>query len=304
MNRALKSFEDRQFFVMSITTVPHVDTTLDGAFWCMKEPDIASEVTFGCRNEIEVKVVGPVEIEGAARPFSRAWTRDLVVYLSLHPRGVSSDEWMTALWPDRRMAPPTVYSTISAARRSLGKSKNGKDHLPWAHGRLRLSPTVGTDWDYLRFVASSTDPGLWKQGLELIRGRPFEGLDSPDWPIFEGIAVEMEDLIVDLALRLGQHYLNCLDSRLAIWAARQGLRVSKYDERLYRILLQAMDLIGNPAAIEATMIELIQLLGGKVNYKKFTPIRPLSREECSIVHPETAQVYRRLSRYGYRMSEW
>lgn len=289
---------------MSITANPELNIAIDRSFLHAIGPYNLPNADFGCRNEVEVNVIGPVEIIGGARPFSRAWTRDLVVYLSFHPRGVSSEEWMTALWPDRLMAPPTVYSTISAARRALGKSKNGKDHLPWAHGRLRLSPTVGTDWDHFVVFAASAEPELWKQGLELIRGRPFEGLSSPDWPIFEGIAAEMEDTIVDLALRLGQHYLDRLEARSAIWAARRGLRASKYDERLYRILLQAVDLIGNPAAIEATMVELIQLLGGRLSDQKNMPIRPLSREECSIVHPETAELYRRLSRYGCKMSEW
>ena len=230
-------------------------------------------------------MLGQIEIVGAARDFTRAWSKELVVYLAVHPHGATNDAWATALWPDRIMAPSSLHSTASVARRALGRARNGHDHLPHSHGRLALADTVGTDWD--RFVA----PGRrrrcrsWRSALELVRGRPFEGLRASDWPILEGIGPAIESAVVDLSCRLAGACLSAGDARGAEWAARRGLLVSPYDERLYRILMQAADLAGNPAGVEAVMAELVKLVADDI-------------EPFDSVHPSTVQLYRSLTRRG------
>jgi hypothetical protein len=64
---------------------------------------------------------------------------------------------------------------------------------------------------------------------------------------------------------------------------QKALRVSPYDERLFRILMSAADLAGNPAGVESVMSELILLVADEV-------------EPFDAVHPETLELYRRLSR--------
>jgi len=233
--------------------------------------------------EIEVRVLGPVEILGAARPFARAWAVELVVYLAMHRNGASSEQWATALWPDKIMAAASLHSTASAARRSLGVSACGDDHLPRAHGRLSLAATVQSDWS--RFVALSKeeDPQSWRWAMGLIRGRPFDGLRAPDWVLLEGISANIEAGVVDLASRYAEYCLSTGDPSEAEWSARQGLRVSAYDERLYRILLRAADEAGNPAGVESVMAELVHLVAEDV-------------EPFDAVHPETLDLYRSLSR--------
>jgi hypothetical protein len=245
--------------------------------------------------EVEVRVLGPVEVRGGARPFQRAWTLDLVVYLAMHPRGATNDAWATALWPDRLMAAPTLHSTVSAARRSLGHSRWGRDHLPRQHGTLQLAPTVTTDWRRVRELADTSDPGAWRQALSLVRGRPFDGLRSPDWTVLEGIAAEVEDGIVQLAIRVAEHDLGTGDGHGAALAARRGLLASPYDERLYRLLLRAADLQGNPAGVEAAMSELVGLLAGGGEHP-LVPGRGAIADADAFVHPDTAALYRALSR--------
>ncbi len=242
------------------------------------DPDSRTETS-----EVEVLVLGPVEIRGASREFTRAWAKELVVYLAMHPRGASSEAWATALWPDRLMAPSSLHSTASVARRALGRSRDGIDHLPRSHGRLALGPTVGTDWDRFVSLADSGRPARWRSALELVRGRPFEGLRSSDWPILEGIGPAIESSVVDLSGRLAGACLNAGDARGAEWSARKGLLVSPYDERLYRMLLRAADLGGNPAGVEAVMAELVRLVAEGV-------------EPLESVHPSTLQLYRSLTR--------
>lgn len=233
--------------------------------------------------EVEVAVLGPVEVRGAARGFTRAWALELVVYLALHPGGATNEVWATALWPDRLMAPSSLHSTASVARRSLGTARDGSDHLPRSHGRLALAPTVGTDWMRFQELASIDDPDGWEEALSFVRGRPFEGIRSTDWSLLDGTAPSIEAAVVDLSGRLAGARLRAGDTRAAEWAARKGLVVSPYDERLYRMLLRTADAAGNPGGVEAVMTELVRVVADEV-------------EPVESVHPSTLALYRSLSR--------
>ena len=253
--------------------------------------------------EVVVRVLGPVDVHGAARPFTRAWSLDLVVYLAMHPRGATSEGWATALWPDRLPAEATRHSTVSAARRTLGRAAAGHDHLPRSgRGRLGLAPSVTSDWAQFRALAALEGPAApdgWTAALDLVRGRPFDGLRSPDWVVLDGVEAEVQDAIVHLATRVAEHLLASGDGRGAERGLRKALLASPYDERLYRLLLVAADRQGNPAAVEATMAELLRLMGaGDVSDARkpggAAPSQP--DEVLALVHPQTVAVYRSLCR--------
>jgi hypothetical protein len=106
---------------------------------------------------------------------------------------------------------------------------------------------------------------------------------SPDWVLLEGIQATIEAVVVDLACRSSEDCLASFDAAGAEWAARQGLRVSPYDERLYRVLMRCADAAGNPAGVEAIMAELVHLVADDV-------------EPFDAVHPETLALYQSLSR--------
>lgn len=235
-------------------------------------------------HEVEVRFLGPVDVVGAARPFSRVWALDLVVYLATRRAGASNDEWQAALWPDRVLAAPSLHSTASAARRSLGTATDGTDHLPRAHGRLELGQGVTSDWARFQALSRSDDPKDWEEALNLVRGRPFHGLRSPDWPVLEGITATIESSVVDVASRYAEHVLSeGTSAAKAEHGARQALLVSPYDERMYRILLRTADALGNPEGVEAAMRELVTLVADDI-------------EPYDAVHPETWELYSSLSR--------
>lgn len=246
--------------------------------------------------EVEVALLGPVDVRGADRPLRRSRAVELVAFLALHPHGATTDVWATALWPERVMAPPTLHSTCSAARRALGRSRAGCDHLPRSRGRLRLAPTVGTDWARFRAWAASPVPDDWWRALGLVRGRPFEDLEGSEWPVLEGFVADMSEAVVEVAARLGRLHLDrrgadrAISAAAAVRAARTGLRASPYDERLYRVLLEAADRQGHPAGVEAVMEELQRLLGPAVGAP------PSMHAGCELVHPQTAALYRSLTR--------
>lgn len=233
--------------------------------------------------EVEVAVLGPVEIRGAERPTRRAGATELVVYLAMHRSGVASDAWAAAIWPDRVMAPSSLHSTASEARRALGRSKSGQDHLPRQHGRLQLASTVGSDWQRFLDLAGQGSPICLEQAMSLVRGEAFQGLRAIDWIVLEGFVANIEAQVVDVATGLAEHFLGVGDASGAEWAARQGLRISHYDERLYRVLMRAADAAGNPAGVERVMDELTSLVAEEV-------------EPYDMVHPETAALYARLAR--------
>lgn len=247
--------------------------------------------------EVSVRILGAVDVIGAARPFERAWTLELVVFLALHPRGAATATWTTALWPDGIVADATRHSTVSAARRALGRASDGTHHLPRSSGRLQLAPSVTSDWARFSALASATGVGeesAWESALELVRGRPFDGLRSADWALFDGTRAAIEGAVVDVAMRLAERRIAAGDGRRAEHALRRALAVSPYDERLYRLLLRAADRQGNPAGVEAVMRELVSLLGSPLTGQP--PRRDLARTDLDVVHPETAALYLSLRR--------
>ncbi len=246
--------------------------------------------------EVVVRVLGPVDVIGATRPFRRAWCLELLTYLALHPGGALADTWTTAVWPDQVPPDATRFSTASEARRALGCSSDGSDHLPRGLGSLRLAATVTTDWAQLRSLAATRGPRAieaWTAALELVRGPLFVGLRSLDWAVLEGVHAEMERSISQLAIDVAEHRLARGDGRGAESAVRRGLLVSPYDERLYRLLFVAADRQGNPAGVESAMGELVRLVAGKCVQSPHAPRPP---DPAEWVHPETIAVYRSLSR--------
>ena len=247
--------------------------------------------------EVVVRMLGSVEILGAARPFRRAWCLDLVAYLALHPTGARADVWVTALWPDRIPPDATRFSTISDARRALGVASDGSDHLPRSVGRLKLATTVTTDWAQFRSLSTARGSGAltaWEAALDLVRGPLLGGLRSTDWAVLEGLAAEMEGAIVQLALDVAEHHLARKDGRRAERALRRGLHASPYDERLYRLLFLAADCQGNPAGVESAMCELVGLVSGEPVRHPHTSCGAL--DPARWVHPETLAVYHAVSR--------
>jgi DNA-binding SARP family transcriptional activator len=248
--------------------------------------------------EIDVAVLGPVEIRGAAQPFRRSAAKELVVYLAFHRQGARADVWAAALWTDRCIAQSTLHSTSSVARRSLGRSESGVDHLP-RHGRiLRLADTVGTDVERFARAAASPDPTRWMHALGLVRGRLFDGLGLCDWAVLDGTQAEVESMVVDTALRAAAHYLRRGQGEEAEWVIRRGLRVSPYDERLYRALLRATEVMGNRVGLRTAMEELLRVAAdGDPLCRRPGP--GLSSEPAhSFIHPQTLTLFRELARGG------
>jgi DNA-binding SARP family transcriptional activator len=238
---------------------------------------------------LDVAVLGPIVVTGAAAPFHRSAALELVVYLAFHRDGVRHAQWSLALWPDHPVSASTVHSTASDARRALGRSVEGEAHLPRGVD-LRLRESVTTDVGRFSKLSVSDDPQLLLSAMRLVRGRVFAGLCRTDWAVFDGTEAEIESMVVRTALRGAQAFvqLGCVHD--AEWIVRRALLISPYDERLYRALLKVTAAQGNRARLHATMAHL-QTLAGEPK-SPATRRAPGAPPDC--LHPETRALYHEL----------
>jgi DNA-binding SARP family transcriptional activator len=239
-----------------------------------------------------VRVLGSVEIDGAS-DFKRAKSRELVVYLAMHPNGVGESELDEALWGEaaaRVVISSTRDSTVSVARSALG----GAARLLPAQGqgrekRYQLGPDVQSDWVQFctlhRFGRDHQSVAALHQALELVRGRPFEAVISGrtyGWIHTEGHARHIEAEVADAADLAAGFYLDAGDPLSARWAARRGLLAEPYTERLWVRLMEAADAIGESQEIERIMDEMDVVLELEGDFTG--------------LHPNTLAAYDRLSR--------
>lgn len=241
---------------------------------------------------VEVAVLGPVEVRGAAGRFHRAAALELVVYLAFHRQAVRYPECALAIWPDRSVAPATVHSAASDARRALGRGADGGPHLPRRGGMLRLAETVTADVDRFELLAASDDPDRWLEALGLVRGAPFSGLRRADWAVLEGIESRLQVMVSGTALRGAEALLEIGRAAEAEWLVRRALVANPYDERLYRALLRATAAQGNRVGLRSALRQLCALAGDETQVGVAGGQRwPTDRD---LLHPQTSALYREL----------
>jgi DNA-binding SARP family transcriptional activator len=179
---------------------------------------------------------------------------------------------------------------VSVARSALG----GAARLLPAQGqgrekRYQLGPEVQSDWSHFctlhRFGRQHASVASLHQALELVRGRPFEGVISGrtyGWLHTEGHGRHIEAEVGDAADLAAELYLDAGNPLAARWAARRGLLAEPYTERLWVRLMEAADALGESQEIERIMDELDVVLELEGDF--------------SGLHPNTLATYDRLSR--------
>jgi DNA-binding SARP family transcriptional activator/LysM repeat protein len=236
---------------------------------------------------VEVAILGKIELRGVPK-IERAKAIEAIVYLAMHPDGADADRLWEALWPDKPVNRGTFHTTITAARSGLGDAPDGTRYMRNPHeGIYRLHPAVQLDWATFQALVEQGRNGglegkaLLRQALELVRGLPLESTAprSYSWAVVH--RTEIESAIAEAAQDLGDLCLADNDPTGAIWAARRGLLASPYDERLYRVLMRAAHVAGNPAGVDTILRELLHVLGAEDD-----PIDEL--------HPQTVELYRQL----------
>jgi DNA-binding SARP family transcriptional activator len=241
--------------------------------------------------EVEVQVLGPVDVIGSRIALARRDCVELAAYLALHPNGASDERLITVLWPDRAPARSTFNTTVSTTRSRLGRARDGTPHFPRnaaSGGTYRLGPLVTTDLArfsarvaHARGCVPSAAIETLRSAMDLVRGKPFEATRGYEWAFSESLIAHIEATIADAAHQLAQRYLDAGDANAAIAVAVEGLVAAPADEVLYRDRMLACDRAGNPAGVETVMDELCEVVA--------------TLEPYDDLHPETLALYERLS---------
>ena len=219
--------------------------------------------------DVEVRVMGTVDVLGAAQSFTSRRALDLVAYLAFHPDGADRDQLRAHLWPpDDPPSESTLANTVSRARKALGTDVNGKPYLPRVSpkGIYRLRPEVGTDvarFEALVSTARSDSSERRRQhlqtALELVRGTPFTGGagDMYRWADF-GLRTRIDCMVDTAAHELAERCLEAGDPVGARKAVMTSLRLVGVCEQCYRFRLIAA--AENPTEVRQIMAELVGLL--------------------------------------------
>lgn len=239
----------------------------------------------------EVRVLGPVEVVGAAQPFRTNKTVELVVYLALRRSGADTDTLLEALWPGQEPRPARLYTEASRARKALGAAADGTPHLPDAElGRYRLEPTVALDHERFatEVAAARRNPSQaaehLRRALELVRGVPLSAAATEyAWATNEGYRLAQE--VVDAAHDLSELALEAGRWDDCTWAAERGLLANPLAEVLVRDLMKAAAATGNTARVHAMMTRLRRQVAedGDAN------------DADDWLHPETVELFESLT---------
>ncbi len=263
----------------------------DAAPLCPPAPALTAAPAAAAAARLTVAALGPLTIQvSAAEPSSGAWssarTRELLVFLLLHPEGASKEEIGLALWPEASATQVrnSFHVTLHRLRAALGQA----EWVSTESGRYRLDPALGVTFDVPRFEAQA------RASLAALRSRP-EALTS----LLEALGLYRGELLAGEAA--GEWHLP-LRERLqrlfleGLAAAADTLEASDEPARaatLYRRWIAADDLAEH--AYRRLMV-CLERSGERAEalrlYKRLVTV--LERELDVAPEPETVAIFERL----------
>lgn len=247
--------------------------------------------------EVTVHVLGEVHAttaaEGEPLTIGKQKSLEALTYLALRESPVDKEDLQAALWPSGTSTLKTFHNTIWAARKALDTARPGSDLFPEpVEGRYALSDGVATDYGLFCELAAMADEEedageaalLLTEALTLVEGEPFTGGGRGySWVSpHAGLIIAQ---VVDAAVELAEVRLAGDDWRGAEWAARQGLKVCPYEERLYRLLMRSAFASGSVPGVRRIYDELTDVLAD--------PEDGVEPEDT--VHPDTIALLERLT---------
>ncbi|MFE7948219.1 LysM peptidoglycan-binding domain-containing protein [Streptomyces sp. NPDC057426] len=219
-----------------------------------------------------VKILGTVEVTGARGTVdSNRHTRalELAAFLVLHP-GATAPQIDEVLSPRGGLTNPKTRNTrLRDVRRWLGLDDEGEPFFRRMAKHADGHRLVGVECDWIQFqllhdialqVPRPQGVTLLHRALELVRGRPFSGVNSTYYSWAEPIVEDINDTVVNSASMLANWHLEAGNGRGALWAAGRGLEVAREREELWRHRFRALALLGDHAGLEDAIRRLETLL--------------------------------------------
>jgi DNA-binding SARP family transcriptional activator len=221
---------------------------------------------------VRLRVLGAVRVEADGKPITtglRRITRDLFAYLALHPQGITRDQGVDALTPDRDLTTGTTmfHTAINNARKTLRQATGLREPMFIIHadGRYRLDPNlIDTDlWqlhtaldrahqaetDSARINALSHIPDLYT--AELAEDLTYEWAETER----ENLRRHATDALAQLA-----HLTKTDHPDRAIKALETAITHDPYAEPLYRDLMRIQATTRRPDAVQRTYDHLKRYL--------------------------------------------
>lgn len=199
-----------------------------------------------------VRVLGSVELAGTTGvelpSTHQRQATELIAFLAFNPGSRGSDI-SKALWPSREPNLATRRSAVSRARRWLGTDANGFEYLPryWSAddgGQADLESAgyrlrgVRTDWhsfcDLVGPDLTQTPTPDLLAALDLVRGRPFEGVALRKYVWAEQLMHTISSGVVDVSHEVARRALLAGDVAMARHASQVGRLADPVDERSWR----------------------------------------------------------------------
>lgn len=250
--------------------------------------------------DIEVQVLGTVNVLGAERDFSSARAIDVISYLAFHRDGANADMLKTWIWPiDEPPSDKAFANVMSRARKGLGTDDDGQPYLARAdsHGNYRLLPSVHSDADRFEKLVSKAEAAtandanqaleLLQQALALVRGVPFTGGGARGFLWADnGVRAQIEFSIDEAAHKCADVALAAGNLEVARAAAFRGLSVIPWCEGCYRRRFRIAAADGNRTELKSAMADLEAVLAGEAD----------EPEGSDLLSPETLALYSELLR--------
>ncbi|MFD2027395.1 LysM peptidoglycan-binding domain-containing protein [Promicromonospora aerolata] len=199
-----------------------------------------------------VRVLGSVELAGTTGvelpSTHQRQATELIAFLAFNPGSRGSDI-SQALWPSREPNLATRRSAVSRARRWLGTDPGGYEYLPryWSAddgGQADLESAgyrlrgVKTDWhtfcDLVGSDLTQTPTPDLLAALDLVRGRPFEGVPLRKYVWAEQLMHTISSGVVDVSHEVARRALLAGDVAMARHASQVGRLADPVDERSWR----------------------------------------------------------------------
>ncbi len=247
------------------------EVTVDAGRFPLARVDEAGEAGEGTGAEVRLLTAVP-RIDGLAAPLDPKRARratELVAYLALHqPDPVTSDRLRTRVLgsADADAASKTLFNTVGAARRAMGRGPDGQPLLPPASrtGHYRLSPSVTTDVARVEELVAEADAAddeeesiaLLRAALELVEGEPLAGaLAGYGWWAAEGHERRIAATLVDAACHLARLAADHGYLDLARWGLERARLVEPYSELLSRAAMRVAAVAGDADRLRREWVE-------------------------------------------------
>lgn len=231
-----------------------------------KEPAAAEGTAHDLRAP-EIRVLGPVEVDGVAASGHGPRSSELAALLYFRP-GRSADVLCTDMNPLNPWSVNTLNTRLRGLRGALGSDTSGNPYVlrrSTGEDPYRLSPAVRCDWTRFLQLAERALPqgpaGVpdLERALSLVRGRPFGGNPLP-WA--EPLQQEMITRIIDVAHAVATHRTPpgpLHDLSAARQAVMIGLGSDDTAELLYRDLMHIEYTAGNRSGLHTAITRIQQI---------------------------------------------